>query len=191
MTSRVTSRTGRRVASVRTSRSVIDAEGFRANVGILISNATGQLFWGRRAGMEAWQFPQGGIRPRESTSGAMYRELNEEVGLQPEDVEVLGSTRDWLRYRLPRQYVRRGRRPICIGQKQIWLLLRLLADDSKVRLDVSARPEFDGWRWVDFWEPPQQVVEFKREVYVQALDELAPLLFPTAGPPGGADQPES
>ena len=191
MTSRVTSRTGRRVASVRASRSLIDTEGFRANVGILISNANGQLFWGRRAGMDAWQFPQGGIRPRESTTGAMYRELNEEVGLQPKDVEVLGSTRDWLRYRLPRRYVHRGRRPVCIGQKQIWYLLRLLTDDSKVRLDVSARPEFDSWRWVEFWEPPQQVVEFKREVYAQALDELAPLLFPTARPPEGGNRPGS
>lgn len=188
MTTHATTRSGREAAIVRASRSLIDAEGFRANVGILVSNASGQLLWGRRAGMDAWQFPQGGIRPRETTTGAMYRELNEEVGLQPDDVEVLGSTRDWLRYRLPRRYVRRSRRPVCIGQKQIWFLLRLLAEDSKVRLDASARPEFDLWRWVDFWEPPTQVVEFKREVYSQALDELAPLLFPAGSPATGEDQ---
>ncbi|MBI2993334.1 MAG: RNA pyrophosphohydrolase [Gammaproteobacteria bacterium] len=164
------------------SSSQIDSDGFRANVGIVLSNASGQLFWGRRTGMDAWQFPQGGIRPRETVTGAMYRELLEEVGLSSEDVQVLGNTRDWLRYRLPRRYVRRSRRPVCIGQKQIWFLLRLLAEDSKVRLDVSVRPEFDHWRWVDFWEPAQQVVEFKREVYVKALDELAPLLLPAGNP---------
>lgn len=169
-----------RISHLKISQSLIDADGFRANVGILLSNANRQLFWGKRAGMEAWQFPQGGIRPRETTTNAMYRELREEVGLRPQDVEILGSTRDWLRYRLPRQFVRRRRRPVCIGQKQIWFLLRLLADESSVRLDFSATPEFDHWRWVDFWEPARQVVEFKRQVYAQALDELAPLLHSPA-----------
>ena len=172
---------------MKLSRSQIDSEGFRANVGIVLSNASGQLFWGRRAGMDAWQFPQGGIRPRETATGAMFRELQEEVGLHPEDVQVLGNTRDWLRYWLPRRFVRRSRRPVCIGQKQIWFLLRLLSDDSKVRLDVSNRPEFDHWRWVDFWEPPQKVVEFKREVYSRALDELAPFLFPAGNPAARGD----
>jgi len=86
---------------------------------------------------------------------------------------VLGVTRDWLRYRLPRRYVRRGGNPVCIGQKQKWFSLRLIADASQVRLDRSARPEFDGWRWVDYWQPIQEVVPFKREVYRLALDQLA------------------
>lgn len=161
---------------MRLRRSIIDAEGYRANVGILLSNGDARLFWGKRVGIDAWQFPQGGIRPRESTEKAMFRELREETGLLPAHVEILGCTQDWLRYRLPERYVRRSRSPLCIGQKQIWFLLRLLTDDSHVRLDYSQRPEFERWRWIDFWEPAQQVVEFKRHVYWQALNELAPLL---------------
>jgi putative (di)nucleoside polyphosphate hydrolase len=162
----------------RRRRSIIDAEGYRANVGIILSNDAGRLFLAKRVGLDAWQFPQGGIRPDESAELAMYRELEEETGLEPPDVELVGSTRDWLRYRLPDRYVRRRSRPVCIGQKQLWYLLRLVAPEEKVRLDRSRRPEFEHWRWVDFWEPPDIVIEFKREVYQQALNELGPLLFP-------------
>jgi putative (di)nucleoside polyphosphate hydrolase len=112
----------------------------------------------------------------------MYRELEEEVGLREQHVCVVGQTRDWLRYRLPPRYVRRNSLPRCIGQKQIWFLLRLTADDSAVRLDASERPEFDRWRWVDYWRPVKEVIYFKRPVYVRALQELAPALFPE-GPP--------
>ena len=167
---------------------VIDSQGYRANVGIILSNAEGRLFWGRRAGQEAWQFPQGGIRPDEHPLDAMYRELAEETGLRAEHVELVGQTRDWLRYRLPERYVRRRSRPVCIGQKQRWFLLRLLADESCVDLEHSVQPEFDAWCWVDYWHPPEGVIFFKRGVYRQALRELAPLLFPeqAEGPPTAA-----
>ncbi len=157
-------------------RSIIDEQGYRANVGIILSNDNGQLFLAKRVGVDAWQFPQGGIRPDESTEVAMYRELREETGLEPEHVEIVGCTRDWLRYRLPDKYIRRRSRPLCIGQKQVWYLLRLMAEEDKVRLDTSRRPEFEHWRWVDFWEPLEAVIDFKRHVYRQALTELAPLL---------------
>ncbi|MGH8246984.1 MAG: RNA pyrophosphohydrolase [Gammaproteobacteria bacterium] len=162
---------------MRFRRSIIDAEGYRANVGIVLTKGSGQLFWGKRAGMEAWQFPQGGIRPRETVEKAMFRELREETGLLPEHVEVLGCTQNWLRYRLPDRYVRRNSNPVCIGQKQIWYLLRLVADDGSVRLDCSRQPEFDHWCWIDFRQPALRVVEFKRQVYRRALDELASLLL--------------
>jgi len=152
---------------------VIDAEGYRPNVGIILSGRAGQVLWAKRIRQDAWQFPQGGINPGESPEQALYRELFEELGLEPPHVQVLGVTRDWLRYRLPRRYVRRGGNPVCIGQKQKWFSLRLLAEDAQVRLDRSARPEFDGWRWVDYWQPIQDVVPFKREVYRRALDQLA------------------
>ncbi|MBI1733459.1 MAG: RNA pyrophosphohydrolase [Gammaproteobacteria bacterium] len=156
--------------------SIIDGDGYRANVGIVLCNAAGQLFWGRRSGMEAWQFPQGGIRPNEEVESAMFRELREEIGLLPEDVEVLGCTRGWLRYDLPQRFVRTGSRPVCIGQKQVWYLLRLIADERKLCLDTSQRPEFDYWRWIEFWQPAVEVVDFKRDVYRRALGELEPLL---------------
>jgi putative (di)nucleoside polyphosphate hydrolase len=166
---------------------VIDPDGFRPNVGIILSNPQGQLLWARRVGQDAWQFPQGGMRSNETPSEAMYRELAEEVGLQPQQVRLIGETRGWLRYHLPRQYLRRNTRPLCIGQKQVWFLLRMLCDDQAVTLDLSDKPEFDHWRWVDYWHPLKEVVSFKRNVYRQALNELAPLLFPD-GMPAGAKE---
>jgi putative (di)nucleoside polyphosphate hydrolase len=164
-------------------KDLIDSEGFRANVGIIVSDQDGALLLGGRVGQSGWQFPQGGILQTESVEEAMYRELQEEVGLGPADVEVLGATRGWLTYRLPERFLRRNSTPLCIGQKQRWFLLRLLADDSKLRLDTTDLPEFDRWRWVDFWRPVKEVIYFKRRVYVQALDELAPVLFPEGPPP--------
>ena len=162
---------------------MIDPDGYRPNVGIILSNDVGRVLWARRVGQEAWQFPQGGIRSDETPEEAMFRELNEEVGLSPEHVEVIGSTRGWLRYQLPKRFVRRNCRPICIGQKQVWFLLRVSdAGESHVRLDCGDKPEFDCWRWVDYWQPLREVVFFKRDVYRRALSELAPLLFPDGTP---------
>ena len=152
---------------------MIDADGFRPNVGIILTNDKGQVLWARRIGQNAWQFPQGGINQGESPEQALYRELEEEVGLGPEAVEVLGVTRGWLRYRLPKRFVRKGQKPLCIGQKQKWFLLRMLADDNAVRLDLNDKPEFDHWQWVSYWYPLNEVISFKREVYRRAMKELA------------------
>jgi putative (di)nucleoside polyphosphate hydrolase len=156
---------------------MIDAQGFRPNVGIVIANDRGQLLWARRVGgRDAWQFPQGGINRGEQPEQALYRELEEEVGLGPAAVEIMACTRGWLRYRLPKRFIRKGQDPVCIGQKQKWYLLRLVADESAIRLDHNAKPEFDHWQWVSYWYPLGQVVYFKRDVYRRALRELAPTL---------------
>ena len=152
---------------------MIDKDGFRPNVGIVLANDRGQVLWARRVGgRDAWQFPQGGINRGETPEQALYRELEEEVGLTPDAVEVLAVTRGWLRYRLPKRFVRKGQKPLCIGQKQKWFLLRMLAEDKAVRLDLNDKPEFDHWQWVSYWYPLDQVVSFKREVYRRALKEL-------------------
>ncbi len=153
---------------------VIDKEGYRPNVGIILANDQGRLLWARRVGgRDAWQFPQGGINRGETPEQALFRELEEEVGLTADAVEVLASTRGWLRYRLPKRFIRKGQNPVCIGQKQKWFLLRMLADDDRVRLDRNHKPEFDHWQWVSYWYPLNQVISFKREVYRRALKELS------------------
>ena len=128
---------------------VIDREGFRPNVGIVICNADDQVLWGRRInGRDSWQFPQGGMNRDETPEVAMYRELEEEVGLRPESVELLGRTQGWLHYRLPKRFIRKTEDPVCIGQKQIWFLLRLTGAESDINLAAHDDPEFDHWKWV-------------------------------------------
>ncbi len=162
---------------------LIDSEGFRANVGIVLMRDGGEVFLGRRVGGgRGWQFPQGGMGEGEDPEQALFRELREETGLTGDDVTLLARTGDWLRYRLPSRYIRRNRHPVCIGQKQRWFLLRLNREDVQFELDASPQPEFDRWRWTGYWEPVREVIYFKRAVYVQALRELAPYAFPH-GPP--------
>lgn len=160
----------------------IDAEGFRANVGIILVNADDKLLLGGRAGAKGWQFPQGGMIEGEEPVDAMYRELHEEVGLERQDVDVLGVTSDWLRYTLPDKFIRRHSKPLCIGQKQRWFMLRLVGTEDSVRFDRCEKPEFDRVRWVPFWRPVNEVIYFKRRVYARALHELGPCVFPDGLP---------
>ncbi len=160
----------------------IDAEGFRANVGIILANTDDKLLLGGRVGAKGWQFPQGGMLKGEEPVDAMFRELHEEVGLEADDVEVLGVTSDWLRYRLPDKFIRRNSQPLCIGQKQRWFMLRLVSGDERLRFDRSDKPEFDRIRWVNFWRPVNEVIYFKRRVYARALHELGPVVYPEGLP---------
>lgn len=153
---------------------MIDEDGYRPNVGIIVANEQGQVLWARRVGQDAWQFPQGGIKKTESPEQALYRELDEEIGLNPEDVQIVGTTRGWLRYKLPRRF--RKSNSAFVGQKQKWFLLKMLATDDAVEFNHSESPEFDYWRWVSYWYPLGQVVAFKQDVYRRALKELAPYL---------------
>jgi len=166
-----------------TTSDLIDAQGYRANVGIVLIRDAGDVFLGGRSDGRGWQFPQGGVQRDESAEQALYRELREEVGLEPDDVQVLAATRQWLRYRLPRRYVRRRSQPMCIGQKQRWFLLRMLGGEDRLRFDLTEQPEFDSWRWVDYWSPVREVIYFKRNVYARALDELGRQAFPDGPPP--------
>jgi putative (di)nucleoside polyphosphate hydrolase len=160
----------------------IDADGFRANVGIVLIRDDRQVFLGGRPGGRGWQFPQGGIGRNEAPEQALFRELKEEVGLEEHDVEVVASTRNWLRYRLPKQYLRRQSAPLCIGQKQRWFLLRIKSGEQAFRFDTTTQPEFDCWRWADYWTPVREVIYFKRAVYARALDELGHRAFPNDPP---------
>lgn len=155
---------------------MIDRNGYRANVGIVLLNSENQVFWGKRARQNSWQFPQGGIKSGETPTQAMYRELAEETGLQPTHVKILGRTKKWLRYDVPACWVRRDWRKNYRGQKQIWFLLRMLGKDSDVSLETCTHPEFDAWCWNQYWVELESVIEFKRQVYRLALTELSQLL---------------
>ena len=154
---------------------MIDEEGYRANVGIIILNPSAtRVFWARRIRQKSYQFPQGGLNLGDQALSAMYRELHEEVGLMPQDVEVVAATKGWFKYRLP-PHLLRPKTPLYVGQKQKWFLLRLLAPESKINLRATDDPEFDGWQWVDYWHPLNQVISFKRHVYRKALEMFFPI----------------
>lgn len=156
---------------------MIDNDGYRLNVGIVICNKQGQLLWARRCGQNSWQFPQGGINQGEKPEDAMYRELYEEVGLERKDVKLLAVNDEWLRYKLPKRMIRSDAHPVCIGQKQLWFLLQLVNSDNAINLTAAALPEFDGWSWVSYWYPIRQVVSFKKEVYRKMLKKFLPFVM--------------
>jgi putative (di)nucleoside polyphosphate hydrolase len=161
---------------------MLDRDGFRPNVGIILLNQFNQVFWGKRLKTHSWQFPQGGIDTGESPEQAMFRELFEEVGLHPEHVKILARTKDWLHYEVPDRFIRREARGHYKGQKQIWFLLHLVVADWNLNLRATSHPEFDAWRWNDYWVPLDMVVEFKRGVYELALTELAEFVPPLTHP---------
>ena len=167
--------------STRPMSDIIDPDGFRANVGIVLLRGT-EVFLGRRTGGKGWQFPQGGLRSGESLEQALFRELDEEIGVPQSAVQIVGQTERWLRYRLPPRYVRRNQQPLCTGQKQRWFLLRLTGE-PQFDFGRTSEPEFDEWRWVPYWEPVREVIFFKRAVYIRALTELAALAFPRGKQP--------
>ena len=155
---------------------MLDREGFRPNVGIILLNTQNEVWWGKRVREHSWQFPQGGIKFGETPEQAMFRELEEEVGLRSEHVRIIGRTRDWLRYEVPDRFIKREVRGHYRGQKQIWFLLRMVGRDCDVNLRLTEHPEFDAWRWHDYWVPLDVVIEFKRDVYLRALQELSRFL---------------
>lgn len=156
---------------------MIDTQGYRANVGMVIVNDKHQVLLTKRLGHNAWQLPQGGIDKNETETQAMLRELNEEIGLLSTHVKIIAKTPKWLRYDLPNQHIKRTKTPVCIGQKQVWFLLQLISDESHIKLDRHFEIEFDDWAWVDYWQPIEAVIDFKKNIYEDMLKALAPIAF--------------
>jgi putative (di)nucleoside polyphosphate hydrolase len=156
---------------------IIDSQGYRLNIGIIVINQDNKLLLAQRSGQNAWQFPQGGVQQGEKLYQALYRELKEELGLDPADVKIEASTPGFLRYRLPAGLIRHDNYPLCIGQKQKWYLLRMLNVDERVDLSSTEKPEFESWMWVPYWYPLKYVISFKKDVYRKALNYFAHTLF--------------
>lgn len=154
---------------------VRDLSLYRPNVGVVLFNATGRVWLGRRMGAPApwhWQFPQGGVDPGEDLEAAARRELHEETGVR--SVELLGRTVDWLTYDFPPDVLdgplkRRGN----LGQKQMWFAWRFTGTDDEIDLTAHGEQEFDAWRWADLAEAPGLIVPFKRAVYDRVCSEFA------------------
>jgi putative (di)nucleoside polyphosphate hydrolase len=157
---------------------VIDKDGFRHGVGIILVNDNRQVFFAKRVGRDAWQFPQGGLITDESPEQAMFRELKEEVGLDPQHVSILAETKRWMQYRLPHRLIRHYSHPLCIGQRQKWFLLRFVGSEENINLYHTSTPEFDSWAWVSYWYPLSRVVNFKRRVYSLVMKEFSRLVLP-------------
>lgn len=154
---------------------IIDKNGYRANVGIVLMNQHKELFFAKRRYQSGWQFPQGGIRFGETPEIAMHRELLEEIGLTKNDTELLSESSHWYQYKIPKKNLRKLKKgkPHVIGQKQKWFLLKLIVPDETINLTYNSKfQEFDKWKWVDPTLPAMQVIGFKQQVYEQVLTEF-------------------
>lgn len=149
-------------------------EKYRKGVGIMLLNSRGEVFVARRANLaeEGWQMPQGGIDDGEDPRKAAFRELKEEIGT--DNAEVIEESRDWVCYDFPEEIRLRTRDGRWIGQRQKWFVMRFKGEDSEIDLRTS-HPEFACWKWVAVQGLPSLVVSFKRQVYLDLLDEFAAL----------------
>ena len=144
--------------------------GYRLNVAMIVLNKDNKVLFCKRRNTENWQFPQGGVDENENIESAMFRELNEEVGLERENVEIKAVSQNLIYYDIPKNIRSRVLGGKFRGQAQKYFLLKLISGD--VDLNIENTPEFDKHSWVPFWYPLNQVVDFKKEAYRSALIEL-------------------
>ena len=144
--------------------------GYRLNVAMIVLNKDNKVLFCKRRNTENWQFPQGGVDENENIESAMFRELNEEVGLEKDNVEIKAVSQNLIYYDIPKNIRSRVLGGKFKGQAQKYFLLKLISGD--VDLNIENTPEFDKHSWVPFWYPLNQVVDFKKEAYRSAFIDL-------------------
>ena len=144
--------------------------GYRLNVAMIVLNKENKSLFCKRRNTDNWQFPQGGVNEDETIESAMFRELNEEVGLNEENVEIKAVTQNLIYYDIPKNIRSRVLGGKFKGQAQKYFLLKLIS--GEIDLNKENIPEFDKYTWVPFWYPLNQVVDFKKEAYRNALIEF-------------------
>tara|TARA_B100001287_G_C22644700_1_gene512056 strand:- start:844 stop:1308 length:465 start_codon:yes stop_codon:yes gene_type:complete len=154
---------------------MIDENGFRLNVGIILTNYNQRVFFGKRINKNVWQFPQGGLKNNESHVNGMFRELKEEIGLTRDDVIIIGKTTKWLSYEIPKSYLKGTSN--YKGQKQIWFLLKFIKEDIAIDLNTTTKPEFDQWTWIKYEDAIKKTAKFKSFVYKKAYSELSSFFY--------------
>jgi putative (di)nucleoside polyphosphate hydrolase len=159
--------------------SVIDVSklDYRKNVGMILTNAKGHIFAGKRLDnkTDAWQMPQGGIDEGEAPETAAFRELTEETGIHPSNAQILGSTAGWLFYDIPVELIPQLWNGQFRGQKQKWFAFEFLGEDSDINI-ATEEPEFSEWAWKSKDDLLSSIVPFKVEVYQKVFLELGHLI---------------
>lgn len=159
---------------------------YRPCAGVMLLNRDGKVFVGQRidSTLEAWQMPQGGIDPGETSRDTAIRELGEETGIAPEHVAFVAEAPDELFYDLPAELVGKIWKGRYRGQRQRWLLFRFIGEDADIDI-ATEHPEFRAWRWSDPADLPAMIVPFKRDLYEKVLAAFSAHLAPaSSGRPG-------
>ena len=154
---------------------------YRPCVGLMLLNREGRIFAGQRLdnSADAWQMPQGGIDDGETAVEAALRELGEETGIDPYEVEVLRESADWHPYDLPRTLIPKLWNGRYRGQTQRWFALRYSGPDSAVNI-ATDEPEFRAWAWMAHDVLVDRIVPFKRDTYARVFEEFSDLIGTSA-----------
>ena len=146
---------------------------YRQNVGLMVLNEHGEVFVGQRRdnAVAAWQMPQGGIDKGEEAEAAALRELEEETGISPDLVDIIAVSAGWIPYDLPRELIMKLWKGRYRGQEQKWFMMRFKGSDADVNIQTE-HPEFSEWRWLKSADLVDNIVPFKRDVYVSVVEEF-------------------
>lgn len=143
---------------------------FRAGVIIVVRRGDGMvLAFERSSPRGQWQLPQGGIDSGETPAQAAWRELEEETGLGPQQVRLVGEHPDWTVYEWParlRTDMGEDKYAGRLGQAHRWFFFEPTSDELE---PVPDGDEFVAWKWVEPADLVREVADFRRRGYAQVL----------------------